>query len=113
MIARLVREPVLVIGVVTALFGVLAVFGVELTERQIGAIVVFLGAVMSLVRFLVTPNVDVAATVKPGRHLAEAGPGSVHPTGTPVVVLPAPTPTTPLSPPPPPDVTGGAGNVRL
>lgn len=72
-IQRISREPVLLIGALTALFGVLLAFGLNLTEEQIGAIVIFVGAVMALIRFLVTPSSEVIAQRKAGETGAVAG----------------------------------------
>lgn len=84
LIQRLVREPVLIIGVLVALFGVLVVFGVSLSEGQIGAIVTFAGAVMALLRFVTTPSNEVVAQKKPAAALPVAGKAAALPTGTPV-----------------------------
>ncbi|MDN7120323.1 hypothetical protein INN71_02840 [Nocardioides sp. ChNu-153] len=82
---RLVREPALVTGVLTAAFGVAVVFGLPITPEGIGAIVTLAGALMALLRFLLVPASEVVVQQKPGKELAEAGPGSALPTGTPVV----------------------------
>lgn len=84
-IQRITREPVLLIGVVTAVFGVLNVFDIGLTEGQIGAIVAALGAIMALVRFLVTPASEVVVQEVPGQA-PKAGAAADLPTGAPVTV---------------------------
>jgi len=83
LLARLVREPALIVGVITAVFGLLAVFGVDLTKQQIGAVVTLAGAVMALLRFVLTPSSEVVAQVRDG--VVVAGPAAVEPTGTEVV----------------------------
>lgn len=85
-IQRLVREPVLIIGLLTALFGVLVVFGVSLTEGQIGAIVVLAGAIMAVLRFVTTPASEVVVQKKPD-EVATAGKAADNvPNGAPVAV---------------------------
>jgi len=69
LIQRITREPVLIIGVLTAAFGVATVFGVDLTKDQIGAIVVLAGAVMALLRFITTPASEVVVQRKPGGEI--------------------------------------------
>lgn len=84
-LVKIVREPALVTGVVTAALGLAVLFGIDITKEQVGGIVVFLGAVMALVRFLVTPAAEVAVQVKDGQAIA--GAASTEPTGTPLTVL--------------------------
>jgi len=86
-VQKVSREPALLVGVVTSGLGLAVLFGVPLSNEQTGGIVVFLGAVMALVRYIVTPSVDVVAQKKPGER-ATAGPAAVAPTGTPVTVVP-------------------------
>ena len=59
-IARLIRrEPNVITGVVTAVYGVLQVFDiVNWTDAQTGAVTVLLGALMLAVRQLVTPTAN-------------------------------------------------------
>lgn len=85
---KISREPVLITGIVTAAFGVLVVFGVELTQDQIGAVVTFVGAGMALLRFLVTPTSEVVATRLDGDASPKAGPAADVETGTSVEVRP-------------------------
>lgn len=84
LIAKLAREPALLIGFVAAVFGVLVAFGVDLTEKQTGAIILAIGAAMALVRYLTTPKAEVAVQVKPNGDVV-AGPAAVEPTGSNVV----------------------------
>jgi len=86
LVQRLVREPVAIIGVLTALFGVLTVFDVGLTEEQTGALIVLAGAIMAVLRFITTPAAEVVAQLKPGAVRAIAGPASAIKTGAPVDV---------------------------
>lgn len=65
MLNRITREPALVIGVVTSGLGLAVLFGVQLTQDQTAGIVVFLGALMALVRFLTTPASEVVVQAKP------------------------------------------------
>lgn len=81
MIARLVREPALILGVVTAAFGLAALFGLPVTEQQIAGVVAFVGAVVALLRFLTVPASEVVVQEKPDGQLV-AGPASEAPTGT-------------------------------
>lgn len=80
MLYRLTREPVLIIGVLTGLFGVLVAFGVDLSETQIGAVVAFAGAIMALLRFVTTPSREVLAQVTPSGQVI-AGQASAVQTG--------------------------------
>lgn len=85
---RVVREKVLIVGVVTAFFGLLVAFDVPLTDVQIGSIVTFIGVVMTLLRALVTPTEEVVARQKPDQIAPQAGPAADVATGTDVVVAP-------------------------
>lgn len=86
LVQRVVREPNLILGVVVAFFGVLVAFGVDLTENQTAALLLFLGAVIALVRFLTTPASEVVAQQKPGESVPTAGPAADQPDGVPVVI---------------------------
>lgn len=86
MIARLVREPNLILGLVVAFFGVLVAFGVHITDAQTAALLLFLGAVIALIRFLTTPASEVVAQQVDGETVA--GPASVISDGAPVAVVP-------------------------
>jgi Mn2+/Fe2+ NRAMP family transporter len=82
---RLVREPNLILGLVTAGLSLLVLFGVDITEEQMAGIGVFLGALVFLVRFMVTPSAEVVVQEKPSGELV-AGPAAVETTGVPVRV---------------------------
>ena len=96
MLDRLVREKALILGVIVAAFGLLVAFGVDLTEAQIGAAVTFVGAVVALLRFAVTPSREVLAQVKPSGEVV-AGQASAVETGASIPVsLDEPAVTVPL-----------------
>lgn len=78
-LTKLVRQPNLVIGVVTSGLGLLVLFGIDLTEDQTAGIIVFLGAVFALAAYLVTPSSEVVAKVSNGTVVA--GNASSVPTG--------------------------------
>ena len=80
---KLVREPNLVLGLVTAGLSLLVLFGATLTTEQMAGVGVFIGALMALVRFLVTPSAEVVGQEKPSGELV-AGVASDVSTGTPV-----------------------------
>lgn len=88
---RITREPAAVLGVVTAATGLLILFGVPITDMQAGGILTFAGALMVLVRQLVTPTREVVAQEKPN-GLIVAGPASDVVEGAPVAVAPDPRP---------------------
>lgn len=88
LLQRIVREKVLITGLVTAFFGMLVAFGVSLTEVQTGSIVTFIGLAMMLLRSLVTPSSEVVAAQKPGQDTPQAGPASEVANGTDVLVVP-------------------------
>lgn len=80
---KLMREPNLVLGVVTAALSLLVLFGVDITTDQMAGIGVFLGALVALVRFVVTPSAEVVVQEKPSGQLV-AGEAADEPTGAPV-----------------------------
>jgi hypothetical protein len=65
MLARVTREPALIVGVVTSGLGLAVLFGLEISLEQTAGIVTFLGALMALVRFLTTPASEVVVQAKP------------------------------------------------
>jgi FtsH-binding integral membrane protein len=81
---RITREPALLLGAVVAGLGLLVLFGVNLSKEQIGGIVTFLGAVVALLRFLVTPSAEVLAQQTPDGPIAGAAADVT--TGAPVAV---------------------------
>lgn len=90
---RITREPVLIIGVVTGILGVLVLFGVPLTTEQIGGVVTLFGAVTAFLRFATTPTSEVAAQLKPGETIPQAGPAAPQDDGTYVVTTATAAPT--------------------
>lgn len=72
-INKLVREPALTIGVLTAGLSLLVLFGVPLTGDQMAGIGIFVGAVFALTRYLTTPEVEVIAQKKPGGEIVGGG----------------------------------------
>lgn len=89
-VRRITREPALLLGVVVAGLGLLVLFGVDLSKEQIGGIVTFLGAVVALLRFLVTPSSEVLVKQTPDGPVA--GAAAAVATGTPVAAHVVPTP---------------------
>lgn len=63
-LARISREPNLILGVVTAGLSLAVLFGADLTSEQMAGIGLFIGAVFALVRFLTTPANEVLVQVK-------------------------------------------------
>ena len=90
-LAKVRREPALLVAFVTAVLILLTEFGVELTSGQQAAIIgviIAIGAI--IVRQSVTPNVSVGALEDDqGSHSGElmAGQASDVPTGDPVDVV--------------------------
>lgn len=85
-LVRLLREPALILGLVTAGLSLALVFGVDLSTEQVGAIGIFVGAAIALLRFLTTPSSEVVVQQKPG-EVPVAGPASEVVNGTPLVVI--------------------------
>lgn len=88
-LARLAREPNLITGLVVAGIGLAVAFGVHITDVQTAALLLFLGAVIALIRFLTTPTAEVVAHTDDNGG-AVAGPASPITDGAPVVVKPKP-----------------------
>lgn len=86
-VQRLVREPALTLGVITAGLSLAVLFGVDITSEQMAGVGVFVGAVFALTRYLTTPASEVVAQLKPGNTVAEAGSAATVPNGTGVVVI--------------------------
>ena len=82
------REPALLVGLVSAAIGLALVFGLSLTDEQVGAIMLFLGAVIALLRYVLTPSADVVVQQTPEGKVA--GPASDVVTGQPVAVSVSP-----------------------
>lgn len=83
-----VREPALITGVITAGLGLLVLFGVDLSKEQIGGIVLFLGTVMALLRYVLTPSAEVVVQDTPRGPVA--GSASELETGQPIAVSVSP-----------------------
>ena len=86
LVRKLVREPNLILGVLTAALSLAVLFGVDLTPEQLAGIGVFVGALVALVRFATTPAAEVVAQLKPGETTPEAGSAAPVQNGTPVLV---------------------------
>lgn len=78
---KLVREPNLILGLVTAGLSLLVLFGVDLSTEQMAGIGIFLGALIALVRFVVTPSSEVVVQEKPSGELVAGAASDVN-TGT-------------------------------
>lgn len=72
-INKLVREPALTLGVITAGLSLLVLFGVPLSGDQMAGIGVFVGAVFALTRYLTTPTSEVIAQKKPNGEVVGGG----------------------------------------
>ena len=82
---RIAREPNAILGVIVAAYGLLVAFDVlELTAPQVGAATAFGGALVILLRWLVTPAAEVVVQQKPDEITQTAGPASDVATGEPV-----------------------------
>lgn len=80
-IAKLVREPALTLGVLTAFLSLLVLFGVPLSGDQMAGIGIFVGSLFALTRYLTTPSAEVVVQEKPSGDIV-AGEASSVPTGT-------------------------------
>ena len=84
-LTRIYREPAALLGAVTAALGILILLEV-LAPELAGAIVTLVGALVALLRYVVTPAAEVVVQRKAGDRAATAGAASPLPTGTEVVV---------------------------
>lgn len=82
---RLADEPAAILGLVTATTGILMLFGVPLTTEQAGGILTLAGALMALLRQIVTPNRRVVARLDTTGTVV-AGPASPITDDTPITV---------------------------
>jgi len=89
-VQRLVREPNLILGVITAGLSLLVLFGVDLSTEQMAGIGIFIGALVALIRFVTTPAAEVVVQEKPSGEVV-AGQAASTPTGTPIAVDIVPT----------------------
>lgn len=86
LLQRIARNPVAVVGLGTALYGVLVAFEVlELTPEQTGALTTLAGAVFFALRWITTPASEVVVQQTPGEP-PKAGAAADVKTGVPVVV---------------------------
>lgn len=82
---RIAREPNAIAGVLVGAYGLLVAFDViVLTATQFGAVTAFGGAVVFLLRWLVTPAGEVVVQQKPDEVVQTAGPAAEVATGAPV-----------------------------
>src|SRR5262245_44773802 len=73
-VQRLIREPVAITGLATAIIGVLVAFGVSLSETQVGAIMILIGAILVVLRFAIEdPTAKSFKPDVPPEHRAENG----------------------------------------
>jgi hypothetical protein len=84
-VQRLVREPNLVLGVLTTGLALAVLFGADLSTEQMAGIGAFVGALIILIRFITTPSSEVVVQEKPSGELV-AGPAAPVTTGNPVLV---------------------------
>ncbi|HEY0889314.1 MAG TPA: hypothetical protein VGE38_06875 [Nocardioides sp.] len=93
LLQRIARNPVAIVGLGTALYGVLVAFGVlELTPAQTGSLTTLAGAVFFALRWFVTPAAEVIVQRPPDTQMPIAGPAASVATGTPVNVALTPLP---------------------
>lgn len=84
---RIYREPAALLGFVTSTLGILLLLSI-LSPELAGGIVTLVGALVALLRYVVTPAAEVVAQRKPGASSATAGPAAYVETGEPVAVRP-------------------------
>ena len=96
MLYRLVREKALILGVLTSGLALAVLFGLDVSKEQLAGIMTFAGAVMALLRFVLTPSREVLAQVKPDGQVV-AGQAAAIETGATIPVTPdEPAVTVPL-----------------
>lgn len=83
-VQKLVREPALTLGVITAGLSLAVLFGVDLSSEQMAGVGIFIGAVFALTRYMTTPSAEVVVQEKPSGEIV-AGAAASQPTGTPVI----------------------------
>ena len=82
---RIAREPNAVLGVIVGGYGLLVAFDVlVLSAQQVGAVTAFGGALVFLLRWLVTPAAEVVVQKKPDDNTQTAGQAADVETGAPV-----------------------------
>lgn len=71
---RIAREPNAILGLIVAVYGVLVAFEVlAFTAQQVGAVTAFGGALVILLRWVVTPAGEVVVQRKPDGRLDHDG----------------------------------------
>lgn len=80
-----------VLAWLTALFGLLVLFGLDLTDDQLGGVMVFAGATIGLLAAIVTTAKRTVVTSVDSSGVIRAGAAATAPTGsaTPVIAEPA------------------------
>lgn len=82
---RIAREPNAILGVLVGGYGLLVAFDVlVLSAQQVGAVTAFGGALVILLRWLVTPAAEVVVQQRPDEAVQTAGPAASVATGAPV-----------------------------
>lgn len=99
----IVDNSTIILGAVTALFGLLAAFGLNWTSEQVGAVMAFLGAVILILAAVVTTAKRTVVTQVDNSGVIRNGPASTEPTGQPSAVDQDPvtgllTPAAPVKP---------------
>lgn len=82
----IVDNSTIILGAVTALFGLLSAFGLSLTSEQVGAVMAFLGAVILIMAAAVTTAKRRVVTIVDSGGTIRAGQASTAETGTPTPV---------------------------
>lgn len=91
MLSNIIRNPKLLVTLIGAVIALLVAAGIDVSPELRDAISGLALAIIAIVAgATATPNGDVAATTVKGE--VKAGPAHELPTGTPVVVAPAPAP---------------------
>lgn len=80
MLAKITREPALILAVVTSGLSLAALFGADITSEQAGGVGIFVAALIALLRLVSTPSSEVIAQVKPGGQVV-AGDAAAITTG--------------------------------
>lgn len=82
-VSKLVREPALTLGVITAGLSLAVLFGVNISGDQMAGIGIFVGSAFALTRYLTTPSSEVVVQEKANGQTVAGGAASIQ-TGTPV-----------------------------
>lgn len=81
-----VDNSTIILSAITALFGLLAAFGLSLTSEQVGAVMGFLGTVILVLSAVVTTAKRRVVSLVDSSGVIRAGQGSSAPTGSPTPV---------------------------